>query len=61
MEPTTNKPVARTIHQMFQRMTVIMEATTSEQRHEFKKAWFDSLAGFNKRTDEIRYENWKRS
>jgi hypothetical protein len=44
MEPTpkTRPPVEMTIHQMFERLTLLMDKATPEERERFKKAWLDS-------------------
>jgi len=42
MELTPNKPpVPMTIHQMFERLTVVMQAATPEERKQFKRAWLE--------------------
>jgi len=63
MEPTpkTKPSLEMTIHQLFQRLTAIMEVATPQERERFKRAWLGSVAEFNKRTEEIRFENWNRS
>jgi len=50
-----------TIHDLFQRLAVVLAAVTPEDREEFKQTWLKSAVEFDRRTEEIRYENWKRS
>lgn len=54
-------PVPMTIHQLFRQLTVVLEKSKPVEREQLKRAWLESLADFDKRTELIRFENWKRS
>jgi hypothetical protein len=50
-----------TIHQMSQRLAVVMAAASPEDRLRLNQSWLKSVVEFNQRTEELRFENWKRS
>jgi len=41
LTPKTKPPLEMTIHQMFERLTAIMEAATPQERERFKRAWLE--------------------
>ena len=61
MKPTPNKPpLEMTIGQMFERLTLVMEKATPEERQKFKKGWLDSVHRFNAETERMRLERlWR--
>jgi len=42
------------IHQLFDRLTVVIAAATPEDREQFKQTWLKLTVEFNRRTEEIR-------
>jgi hypothetical protein len=57
MDPTANRPpVVMTIHQMFERLTAILEAATPEERERFRKNWLAASEQFDADTARMRGE-----
>jgi len=48
MELMPNKsPLEMTIHEMFERLTLVLEKVTREEREQFKKAWVEGAKRMN--------------
>jgi len=41
--PNTKPPVPMTIHQMFERLALVMEKATPEERERFKRVWLEGV------------------
>ena len=54
-------PVPMSIGQVVKALTRVLQEAPQAERNAFKDAWLASVPEFNKRTEEIRFENWKRS
>jgi len=49
-------PLELTIHEFIQRLTVVMEKKTLEEREQFKKSWLDAVPRFDAETRRMQQE-----
>jgi hypothetical protein len=58
---TPKMPVPTTIREMFRRLTVVMEATSPEDKLAFKRAWLEGAERMNAETERMRRERLNRA
>jgi hypothetical protein len=57
LTPKTKPPLEMTVHQLFERLTLLMDKATHEERERFKRAWVEGA----KRMKQERQERLRNS
>jgi hypothetical protein len=46
--PKTKPPLEMTVHQLFERLTLLMDKATPEERERFKRTWLEAAERVNR-------------
>jgi hypothetical protein len=48
LTPKTKPPLEMTVHQLFERLTLVMEKAAPEERERFKRTWLEGAERMNR-------------